>query len=98
MLSEVKAIIDSQIRPLLAGHGGDIKVLELTDDNYVKIRLLGACSNCPGQQQTLENLIEAVLREHTPQIQGVLLDQQVSDELLQQALQIIRTGQRSSNK
>lgn len=98
MLSEVKAIIDSQIRPLLAGHGGDIKVLELTDDNYVKIRLLGACSNCPGQQQTLENLIEAVLREHTPQIQGVLLDQKVSDELLQQALQIIRTGQRSSNK
>lgn len=98
MLNKVEQIIDKDIRPLLVGHGGDIRLLELTEDNYIKIRMLGACSNCPGQQQTLQNLVEAVLQEQVPQIKGVILEQQVSEELLAQALRIIRGGRRHNEQ
>lgn len=95
MLAKIKDIVDKDIRPLLTSHGGDVEIVELTADSYVKIRLLGACSSCPGQQQTLESLIETVLQEQMPEINGVVLEQQVSPDLIDQALRIIRGGQRT---
>lgn len=93
MQTKIEKIIEQEIRPLLVSHGGGIELSEITADNYVKIRLLGACSNCPAQQQTVENLVESLLREQIPEIKGVLLEQQVSAELIEQALSIIRKGQ-----
>lgn len=59
--SQVKEYID-QIRPYIQSHGGDVEFVAM-EGNVVKLRLLGACSGCPGAVMTLHHGIEAQLRE-----------------------------------
>ena len=61
MEQQVKDFI-GEIRPLIQGHGGDVEFVSMADKT-VKVRLLGACSHCPGAVMTLKNGIEAQLRE-----------------------------------
>ena len=53
-----------QIRPFLQRDGGDVEFVELTEDNIVKVKL-------PGAQMTLKAVIERILKESYPEIQGV---------------------------
>lgn len=59
------------IRPILQRDGGDIKFVELTADNIVKVRLQGHCAGCPGARMTLKGIVEKVLKESYPEIAGV---------------------------
>ena len=61
MEQKVKDFI-GEIRPLIQGHGGDVEFVSL-EGNIVKLRLLGACSHCPGAVMTLKNGIDAQMRE-----------------------------------
>ena len=67
---KVVAIID-QLRPYLQGDGGDIEFVELTPENIVKVKLQGACGSCPHAKITLKQGVEATLKQHIPEIQGV---------------------------
>ena len=87
---EIADIIDNEVRPLLLAHGGDIQLLEVTADGYVRMKLIGACSTCPGAQQTLSEVVEQALRKKFPQLRGVIPMNQVSDDLIQEALRILR--------
>lgn len=89
-MQTISAIIEQKIRPVLQSHHGDIELVEVTSDGYVKVKLTGACATCPGAQQTLSEIVEANLREICPEIQGVIPVYQVSDELINQALKILR--------
>ena len=60
-----------QIRPVLQIDGGDIEFVELTEDNIVKVRLQGHCAGCPGAQMTIKGVVERLLKESYPEIQGV---------------------------
>mgnify|MGYP004651581131 FL=1 len=60
-----------QIRPFLQRDGGDVEFVELTEDNIVKVKLQGHCAGCPGAQMTLKDVIERILKESYPEIQGV---------------------------
>ena len=60
-----------QIRPFLLRDGGDVEFVELTEDNIVKVKLQGHCAGCPGAQMTLKAVIERILKESYPEIQGV---------------------------
>ena len=59
------------IRPFLQRDGGDIELVEYTDDKVVRVRLQGACHGCPGAQMTLKGVVERILREQYPEIAGV---------------------------
>ena len=61
----------AQIRPYLQREGGDIEFVELTEDNVVKVRLQGHCAGCPGAQMTIKGVVERLLKESYPEIQGV---------------------------
>ena len=61
MEEQVKAYIE-KVRPYIQSHGGDVEFVAM-DGNTVKLKLLGACSSCPGAVMTLHNGIEAQLRE-----------------------------------
>ncbi|NPV26228.1 MAG: NifU family protein [Firmicutes bacterium] len=90
----VDEVITSQIRPWLQADGGDIELIEVATDGTVKVRLMGRCSNCPASQFTLENLVETVLMEKVPGVTRVVtVVQTVSDDLIQDALKILRKGQ-----
>lgn len=89
-MQTISDIIEQKIRPVLQSHHGDIELVEVTSDGYVKVKLTGACAACPGAQQTLSEVVEANLREICPEIQGVIPVHQVSDDLINQALKILR--------
>ena len=67
----ISAIIDEQIRPAVAMDGGDVQFVGFTEDMYVKLRLIGACSSCPSALTTLRMGIETMLVEEFPEISGV---------------------------
>ena len=61
----------AQIRPYLQRDGGDIEFVELTEDNIVKVKLQGHCAGCPGAQMNIKGVVERLLKESHPEIQGV---------------------------
>jgi Fe-S cluster biogenesis protein NfuA len=60
-----------QVRPMLQRDGGDVELVEITDDGIVRVRLQGACQGCPMAQITLQMGIERVLKEMVPDIKSV---------------------------
>ena len=86
----LQKVIEDKIRPLLQSHNGDIELVEVTADGFVKVRLSGACAACPGAQQTLSEVVETALREACPEIKGVVPVAQVDQELIDMALKILR--------
>ena len=67
---KVKNVIE-QIRPYLQSDGGDIEFIELTDNNIVNVRLLGACGSCPYSTMTLKNGVENAMKRAIPEIRSV---------------------------
>jgi Fe-S cluster biogenesis protein NfuA len=71
MIEEVKKVLD-QIRPALQADGGDVELLEVTDDGVVKVKLVGACGHCPMSTMTLKMGIERTLKEKVPGVKEVI--------------------------
>ena len=67
MKEKVQAALD-KVRPALRADGGDVELVEITDDGVVKVALQGACRGCPMSQLTLANGVERVLKEQIPEI------------------------------
>ena len=71
MHSLVKETLD-KIRPYLQSDGGDIEFVDITDDLVVKVKLTGACHDCPFRMQTLKGGVEQALMKEIPEITGVI--------------------------
>jgi Fe-S cluster biogenesis protein NfuA len=61
----------SLVRPHLQVDGGDVEVVELTDDMHVKIRWKGMCESCSMSAMTLRAGIQEAIRGKIPEIVGV---------------------------
>lgn len=61
----------NKIRPFLQRDGGDVELVEITDDNIVKVKLVGACGTCPMSMMTLKGGIEAELKKAIPDVKAV---------------------------
>ncbi|MCK4690015.1 MAG: NifU family protein [Candidatus Marinimicrobia bacterium] len=70
MKEKVEKVLD-EIRPMLQADGGDVELVEVTDDGIVKVRLTGACSGCPMSTITLRMGIERKLKESIPEMKAV---------------------------
>jgi Fe-S cluster biogenesis protein NfuA len=70
MMVEVEAALD-HVRPHLAVDGGDVELVDITVENVVLIRWLGACKNCNMTQMTLKAGIEEVVRNKVPEIKSI---------------------------
>ena len=60
-----------KIRPSLQADGGDVELVEVTDDGIVKVKLTGACGSCPMSQMTLKMGVERVVKEEVPEVKEV---------------------------
>lgn len=58
-------------RNALQGDGGDIELVDVTDQGIVQVRLRGACNGCPMAKLTMKSLVERVLKQEVPEITGV---------------------------
>ncbi|HOB29708.1 MAG TPA: NifU family protein [Bacillota bacterium] len=61
-----------KIRPALQRDGGDVEIVDVTEDGVVKVRLTGACHGCPMATQTLKQGIERILKQEIPAIKSVI--------------------------
>lgn len=61
----------SSIRPHLQVDGGDVELVELTDDMHVKIKWLGMCESCNMSSFTLRAGIQEAIRGNVPEVIGV---------------------------
>jgi Fe-S cluster biogenesis protein NfuA len=68
--NKVRNVLD-QIRPYLQADGGDIKFVELTEDNVVNVEMQGSCGSCPFSRMTLKNGVEEAVRKALPEITSV---------------------------
>lgn len=70
-LSErVERILDL-IRPAIQSDGGDVELVDVSEDGVVLVRFQGACVGCPSSSITLQVGIERQLREHVPEVTRV---------------------------
>jgi Fe-S cluster biogenesis protein NfuA len=60
------------IRPAVQADGGDIELVDVTQDGVVQIRFHGACHGCPSSTMTLQMGIERNLREKIPEVTSVV--------------------------
>ncbi len=61
-----------EIRPNLQMDGGDVELIDVTDEGIVKVKLLGACGGCPMSQMTLKMGIERRLKQAVPGVKEVV--------------------------
>jgi len=73
-MSDLRARVEeviSTIRPMLQADGGDVELVEVDEDNVVKVRLKGACGGCPMSRITLKRGIEARMKQAVPEVKAV---------------------------
>lgn len=60
-----------ELKPHLRADGGDIELVDVTEDGIVMVRLLGACVGCPMRQMTLTHGVTRFLKKQVPEIKEV---------------------------
>ena len=73
MSEELKQKIEKaldRIRPMLSADGGGIELISV-EDNVVKVKLTGACGNCPMAQLTMQSGVEQAVKQEVPEIKKV---------------------------
>lgn len=60
-----------QLRPFLHADGGDMELVDVTDDAIVQVRLLGACSDCSMSPMTLKAGLEEALKTAAPEVRSI---------------------------
>lgn len=61
-----------QLRPFLIADGGNIELIDITDDNIVQVKFVGACQSCSMSAMTLKGGVEETIRKAAPQIVAVV--------------------------
>jgi Fe-S cluster biogenesis protein NfuA/nitrite reductase/ring-hydroxylating ferredoxin subunit len=59
------------VRPYLGSHGGDVELLEVSEDGVVRLRLLGSCDGCPSSSVTLKLAVEGAIETAAPEITSI---------------------------
>jgi Fe-S cluster biogenesis protein NfuA len=70
-LQRVQEVLDT-LRPFLQNDGGDVELVDVTEDGVVKLHLVGACGTCPSSTYTLKLGIEEQLKQQIPGIKEVV--------------------------
>ena len=72
MLKEkVEKALD-KVRPMLIADGGNIELVDVSEDGVVKLKLTGACGSCPMSSLTLKMGVEKVLKAEVPEVKEVI--------------------------
>ena len=85
---KIEKILDDDINMKLVLHGGGATLTSF-EDGVAKIRFTGACASCMSQTDTFDEVVKAIIMESVPEVKDVVVDDTVSDELLDLARQIL---------
>ncbi len=70
MEEKIKELIEN-IRPYINMDGGDIEFVKF-EEGYIYIKLTGACSNCLGQDSTINDGLLEMFKEEIPEVEGII--------------------------
>lgn len=70
-MSRIEATLNA-VRPFLQADGGDVELLDVSNDMVVKLKLLGACRNCDISHMTMRAGIEESIRKEIPEVSEVV--------------------------
>ena len=88
MEAKISAVLREKVDPVLAAHYGGA-ILTGIEDGTVFVKLTGQCASCPSAGETLEGVVKEILMAEIPEIKDVVLDQSVSEDLLDMARKIL---------
>ncbi|SNX54982.1 NifU family protein [Thermoanaerobacterium sp. RBIITD] len=71
MKEKVEEVL-SLLRPSLQADGGDVELIDVSDDGVVQVKLTGACGGCPFAMMTLKEGIERAIKEEVPEVKEVV--------------------------
>jgi len=71
LAERVRYVIETEINPRVASHGGRVSLEEITADGVVLLRFGGGCHGCGMADVTLKHGVEKTLRERVPEITAV---------------------------
>jgi len=71
MRDRVEKALD-QVRQMLLVDGGNVELVDVSEDGIVKVRLTGACCGCPMSSMTLKMGIEKLLKKEIPEVKEVI--------------------------
>jgi Fe-S cluster biogenesis protein NfuA len=71
LMQKVNLAIE-QLRPFLHADGGDMELVEITDEFIVRVRLVGACKDCSMSAMTLKAGLEDAIRAAAPEVKAVV--------------------------
>lgn len=71
MREKVEQALD-KIRQMLLADGGNVELVDVSEDGIVKVKLTGACSGCPMSSMTLKMGIEKFLKKEIPEVKEVI--------------------------
>ena len=78
---KVKKVLQENVDPILSEHYGG-SVLTKIEDDVAYVRLTGSCATCPAAQDTIKDVVRNAILGNVEGIRDVILDDSVSDELL----------------
>lgn len=88
MEEQIIKVLKENVDPVLAAHYGGA-VLTKYENDIAYVRLTGSCATCPAAQQTIEDVVRSVVLENVEGVKDVVLDDSVSDDLLDMAKKIL---------
>jgi Fe-S cluster biogenesis protein NfuA len=59
-----------ELRPYIHSHGGEVNVIEVTDEGVARLQMVGSCNGCPMSMLTMRLGIERLLAEKMPELKG----------------------------
>jgi len=68
-----------KVRPYLGSHGGDVELLDVTEEGVVQLRMLGSCDGCPSSSVTLKLAVEGAIEAAAPEIVRIEVDTPTAD-------------------
>ena len=88
MKEKVQKILEEKVDPVLAGHFGGTKLVNV-ENGVAVIKMTGACAACPSAQITLEDVVKEIVISNCEGITDVVLDSSISDELMAEAKKLM---------
>lgn len=89
MEEAVRKVLQERVDPVLSQHFGGSQLTKI-EDGVAYVKLTGACASCPSAQETIEEIVKNYICADVEGITDVVLDNSVSDDLLDMARKILK--------
>ncbi len=86
---DIRLFLDTKINPVLAEHGGSVKLISAADDT-IEVSFAGRCAGCPAADYSTRQWIEDELKESFQNYRKVAITGSVSESLLNEARKLLR--------